>query len=119
MQPLPLRAAVDVLSVLSTPDFHGVGLHVSCYEIYGGKLFDLLNARNKLEVREDGKRRVQVSRSQGQRFCDVQGAEVQARATRVGQVMGDLLHRSCDGISTLDHCQCQGTHVGHAWAPGI
>uniref|UniRef100_A0A1D2A7K4 Kinesin-like protein n=2 Tax=Auxenochlorella protothecoides TaxID=3075 RepID=A0A1D2A7K4_AUXPR len=73
MQPLPLRAAVDVLSVLSTPDFHGVGLHVSCYEIYGGKLFDLLNARNKLEVREDGKRRVQVV---GLREVDVHDVDV-------------------------------------------
>ena len=35
-------------------------LCVSCYEIYGGKLFDLLNGRNKLEVREDHKRNVQV-----------------------------------------------------------
>lgn len=32
----------------------------SCYEIYGGKVFDLLNGRKKLEVREDGRRRVQV-----------------------------------------------------------
>jgi hypothetical protein len=32
----------------------------SCYEIYGGKLFDLLNGRKKLEIREDAKRRVQV-----------------------------------------------------------
>ncbi len=32
----------------------------SCYEIYGNKLFDLLNGRFKLEVREDAKKRVQV-----------------------------------------------------------
>ena len=35
-------------------------LPCSCYEIYGGKVFDLLNGRKKLEVREDGRRRVQV-----------------------------------------------------------
>jgi kinesin family protein 2/24 len=35
-------------------------LACSCYEIYGGKVFDLLNGRKKLEVREDGRRRVQV-----------------------------------------------------------
>ena len=34
--------------------------HRSCYEIYGGKVFDLLNGRKKLDVREDGRRRVQV-----------------------------------------------------------
>jgi kinesin family protein 2/24 len=35
-------------------------LPCSCYEIYGGKVFDLLNGRAKLEVREDGRRQVQV-----------------------------------------------------------
>ncbi len=35
-------------------------LYCSCYEIYGGKVFDLLNGRRKLDVREDGRRRVQV-----------------------------------------------------------
>lgn len=30
----------------------------SCFEIYGGKLFDLLNGRKRLEMREDGKKRV-------------------------------------------------------------
>jgi hypothetical protein len=31
---------------------------VSCFEIYGGKLFDLLNARQALVMREDGRGRV-------------------------------------------------------------
>ena len=35
-------------------------LWCSCYEIYGGKVFDLLNGRKKLDVREDGRKRVQV-----------------------------------------------------------
>ena len=41
--------------------------HHSCYEIYGGRVFDLLNGRRKLDVREDGKRRVQVSGLRAQR----------------------------------------------------
>ena len=32
----------------------------SCYEIYGGKVYDLLNDRLRLDVREDAKRRVVV-----------------------------------------------------------
>ena len=60
MQPLPLRAASDIFSVLSCADHSHMALGVSCYEIYGGKLFDLLNERNKLEVREDARRNVQV-----------------------------------------------------------
>ena len=35
-----------------------LGLWVSCFEIYGGKLFDLLNARQALVMREDGRGRV-------------------------------------------------------------
>lgn len=60
MQPLPLRAAADVFKVVSLPEFSSLALYVSCYEIYGGKVFDLLNGRAKLEVREDAKKRVQV-----------------------------------------------------------
>lgn len=31
---------------------------MSCFEIYGGKLYDLLNSRHPLVMREDGKGRV-------------------------------------------------------------
>ena len=61
MEPLPLRAAEDIFQVSQTvPEFRDITLHVSCYEIYGGKVFDLLGGRARLEVREDAKRRVQV-----------------------------------------------------------
>ena len=58
MQPLPIRAAADMLMLLAHPQFASVALWVSCFEIYGGKLFDLLNHRMRLETREDGKKRV-------------------------------------------------------------
>lgn len=45
---------------LSPPICHSSLPLCSCYEIYGGKVFDLLNGRKKLEVREDGRKRVQV-----------------------------------------------------------
>ena len=35
-----------------------MALWVSCFEIYGGKLYDLLNSRQPLVMREDGKGRV-------------------------------------------------------------
>ena len=61
MGPLPLRAAADIFALISAaPEYSTLSLHVACYEIYGGKVFDLLNNRQRLEVREDGKRRVQV-----------------------------------------------------------
>ena len=61
MEPLPLRAAEDIFQVAETvPEFRDITLHVSCFEIYGGKVFDLLGGRARLEVREDAKRKVQV-----------------------------------------------------------
>lgn len=61
MQPLPLRAASDIFRITQTiSSFKIAKLYVSCYEIYGGKIFDLLNNRQRLEAREDAKRRVQV-----------------------------------------------------------
>lgn len=58
MQPLPIRAAADMLMLLAQPAFAQVSLWVSCFEIYGGKLYDLLNNRTRLETREDGRKRV-------------------------------------------------------------
>lgn len=61
MQPLPIRAAMDIFNIISAvPEYAALSLHVACYEIYGGKVFDLLNSRQKLEVREDAKKKVQV-----------------------------------------------------------
>lgn len=74
MQPLPLRAASDIFEIMkSVPEFQGASLHVSCYEIYGGKVFDLLNDRQRLEVREDAKRRVQVVGLKEIMVSDLQG----------------------------------------------
>uniref|UniRef100_A0A7N0T8I5 Kinesin-like protein n=1 Tax=Kalanchoe fedtschenkoi TaxID=63787 RepID=A0A7N0T8I5_KALFE len=59
MQPLPLKASEDILRLIHF-DFRNQGfqLFVSFFEIYGGKLFDLLNDRRKLCMREDGKQQV-------------------------------------------------------------
>ena len=37
-----------------------LGVRVSFFEIYGGKCIDLLNRRNRLAIREDGKGNVVV-----------------------------------------------------------
>mmetsp|Transcript_22211 Transcript_22211/g.48763 ORF Transcript_22211/g.48763 Transcript_22211/m.48763 type:complete len:767 (-) Transcript_22211:335-2635(-) len=54
MQPLPIRAVQDMLEKLEDPSYAGLHLHLSFFEIYGGKLFDLLKQRKKLLIREDG-----------------------------------------------------------------
>ncbi|XP_042499142.1 kinesin-like protein KIN-13B isoform X2 [Macadamia integrifolia] len=59
MQPLPLKASQDILRLMHhTYHNQGFQLFVSFFEIYGGKLYDLLNDRRKLCMREDGKQQV-------------------------------------------------------------
>jgi kinesin family protein 2/24 len=47
MQPLPLRACQDILNMMQHPSYRNQGhqLWLSFFEIYGGKLYDLLNDR--------------------------------------------------------------------------
>jgi len=46
MKPLPLKASRDILRLMHhTYRNQGFQLFVSFFEIYGGKLFDLLNER--------------------------------------------------------------------------
>lgn len=55
---LYLLAAYDIITLLNSyPDLQ---LQVSFYEIYCGKLYDLLNKRVLLHCREDGKQRVNI-----------------------------------------------------------
>jgi kinesin family protein 2/24 len=54
--------AKDVFRLLKIPSYRPLSLLVSCsfFEIYSGKVFDLLANKNKLRVLEDGKQQVQV-----------------------------------------------------------
>ncbi|KAI5068369.1 hypothetical protein GOP47_0016714 [Adiantum capillus-veneris] len=60
MQPLPLKASEAILSLMHNSSYKSEGfqLWLSFFEIYGGKLFDLLNDRRKLCMREDGRQQV-------------------------------------------------------------
>ena len=53
-----LLAAYDIFSLLQLPQYAGFTIWASFYEIYCGKLFDLLNERNLLTAREDGKQNI-------------------------------------------------------------
>jgi kinesin family protein 2/24 len=65
MNPLPIRAAREILGELkrrrletdgsSASVTNNLALHVSFFEIYGGKVYDLLNGRAKLVIREDAR----------------------------------------------------------------
>lgn len=53
MNPLPIRACSEILNELNNnPKHENLSLCVSYFEIYGGKVYDLLNGREKLVIRE-------------------------------------------------------------------
>ncbi|XP_016458451.1 kinesin-like protein KIN-13A [Nicotiana tabacum] len=74
MQPLPLRAAEDLVRLLHQPIYRNqkFKLWLSFFEIYGGKLFDLLGDRRKLCMREDGRQQVCIVGLQEFEVSDVQ-----------------------------------------------
>ena len=53
-------ATKDVFKYLVSPKYKSLKLQVSCsyFEIYSGKVFDLLSGKSKLRVLEDGKQQV-------------------------------------------------------------
>ena len=55
-------AAEDVFKLLQSSRYRSKNLLVSCsyFEIYGGKVFDLLSGKSKLRVLEDAKQQVQI-----------------------------------------------------------
>ncbi|KAK7387912.1 hypothetical protein VNO78_22710 [Psophocarpus tetragonolobus] len=74
MQPLPLRAVEDLVRQLHRPVYRNqrFKLWLSYFEIYGGKLFDLLSDRKKLCMREDGRQQVCIVGLQEFEVSDVQ-----------------------------------------------
>ncbi|XP_065863658.1 kinesin-like protein KIN-13A [Euphorbia lathyris] len=74
MQPLPLRAAEDLVRYLHQPVYRNqkFKLWLSYFEIYGGKLYDLLSDRKKLCMREDGRQQVCIVGLQEFEVSDVQ-----------------------------------------------
>jgi len=51
-------AAIDIFEMLKMPEYSHLNVHVSLFEIYGGKLFDLLNDRKQIKCLEDSKGKV-------------------------------------------------------------
>lgn len=73
MKPLPLKASRDILTLMHRNYRNqGFQLFFSFFEIYGGKLYDLLNDRKKLCMREDGSKQVCIVGLQEYRVSDVE-----------------------------------------------
>lgn len=75
MSPLPIRASADIFRYMASEEFRDITLCVSCFEIYGNKVFDLLNQRKKLNILEDGKRKVVVVGLKEFTVDDVEGVK--------------------------------------------
>ncbi|KAI3803409.1 hypothetical protein L1987_31560 [Smallanthus sonchifolius] len=73
MKPLPLKASRDILRLVNhTYRSQSFQLYFSFFEIYGGKLYDLLNDRKKLCMREDGSKQVCIVGLQEYKVSDVE-----------------------------------------------
>lgn len=57
---LYLFSAFDIFGLLCREEYQDLEIWISFYEIYCGKLFDLLNDRNSLTAREDGKSNIVI-----------------------------------------------------------
>ncbi|KAJ1425212.1 P-loop containing nucleoside triphosphate hydrolase protein [Ochromonadaceae sp. CCMP2298] len=56
----PAEAEVNAGLYVAEPSYRHLRVFVSCFEIYGGKLFDLLNDRGLVKCLEDAKQQVQL-----------------------------------------------------------
>ena len=79
----------------------GLALWVSCFEIYGGKLYDLLNGRQQLVMREDGKGRVCIV---GLKEVSAAFAQDRLSMLLMGHLHLDLLRQALSHVQPL---QCK------------
>ena len=57
---LYILGAHDLFAIHSQPQHQKLKVYVSFFEIYCGKLFDLLNNRTELKIRQDNKQNVHI-----------------------------------------------------------
>lgn len=55
---LYVLAARDIFRLIELPENAHLQVFISCFEIYSGKLFDLLNERSVVKCLEDAKQQV-------------------------------------------------------------
>ncbi|KAL7985157.1 hypothetical protein Chor_003727 [Crotalus horridus] len=95
-------ASQDVFLLQNQPRYRAQGLdiYVTFFEIYNGKLFDLLNKKAKLRVLEDGKQQVQVVGLQEMR---VNCAEDVIRMIEIGSACRTSGHTFANSSSSRSH----------------
>ncbi|KAL0248631.1 hypothetical protein GEMRC1_003865 [Eukaryota sp. GEM-RC1] len=91
---LYVLAARDIFALLHNPQYHGFCASVSFFEIYAGKLFDLLNGKKRLFARADHKDNVCIS--------GIQETIVQDEATLLQVIDFGLSSRSTGATGVND-----------------
>jgi len=79
---------------------------VSFFEIYGGRLFDLLNNRNKLVLLEDANQKIQV---QGLTEKSVSTADEMLKIIEFGHTIRTTHATTSNDTSSRSHAICQIT----------
>ncbi|XP_066479679.1 kinesin-like protein KIF2C isoform X1 [Tiliqua scincoides] len=99
-------ASQDVFLLQNQPRYKAQGLevYVTFFEIYNGKLFDLLNKKAKLRVLEDGKQQVQVV---GLQEIQVNCAEDVIRMIEMGSACRTSGHTFANSSSSRSHACLQ------------
>uniref|UniRef100_A0A672P5C9 Kinesin-like protein n=1 Tax=Sinocyclocheilus grahami TaxID=75366 RepID=A0A672P5C9_SINGR len=99
-------AARDVFLMLKKPNYKKLDLQVyaTFFEIYSGKVFDLLNRKAKLRVLEDGKQQVQVV---GLQECEVRCTEDVLKLIEIGNSCRTSGQTSANAHSSRSHAVFQ------------
>ncbi|KAK9522668.1 hypothetical protein VZT92_019117 [Zoarces viviparus] len=99
-------AARDVFLMLKKPNYKKLDLQVyaTFFEIYSGKVFDLLNRKSKLRVLEDGKQQVHVV---GLQEKDVKCTEEVLKLIEVGNSCRTSGQTSANAHSSRSHAVFQ------------
>eukprot|EP00953_Heterococcus_sp_UTEX-ZZ885_P000984 1040-Heterococcus_DN1.PRE.1 len=100
------QSADDLFALLDAQPEHAASLHVyvSFFEIYGGRCQDLLNARHRLDVREDGQGDVHIAGLE--EFQAASAAELEALIERGNRNRTTHATESND-TSSRSHAICQ------------
>ncbi|KAK9888810.1 hypothetical protein WA026_001033 [Henosepilachna vigintioctopunctata] len=99
-------AISDVFKLINSAKYRHLNLSVSCsfFEIYSGKVLDLLNSKSNLKILEDGKQQVQVVGLKEK--CVTNTAEVLALINK-GEILRTSGQTSANANSSRSHAVFQ------------
>ena len=110
---LYLLASYDIIQFLNM--YTDLELYISFYEIYCGKLFDLLNDRSVVHCREDGKQQVNIVN-----LTEVQATDVESimQTLQVGMGLRASGSTGANSESSRSHAimQMQLKHNGRLYS---